>query len=135
MNTDGVGTPVELTRSASTMSNHINSNNANFLATRVSTTTDNHSPFDPLATYPSSSDATPNANSHDLLQMTQLGYEDPDALAWREKVERKLGNITRKDNEEGEGKGRRIKEIGRVKDLTGKGAGGVGKRTRQALGR
>lgn len=87
-----------------------------------------------MATYPSSADnAIPSNDNHEAPQMTQLGYEDPDALAWREKLERKLGRgLSRRDAGEEAGRGGRVKEIGRVKDLTGKGAGGVGRRTRQA---
>ena len=71
--------------------------------------------------------------------MTQLGYEDPDALAWREKVARKLGGG---GGGSGNGNGggvtaagtegsRRVKEIGVVKDVVGS-RGPVGKRTRLA---
>ena len=72
--------------------------------------------------------------------MTQLGYEDPDALAWREKVARKLGGggggggigYGGGDTAAGtEGSSRRVKEIGVVKDVVGS-RGPVGKRTRLA---
>lgn len=131
VNTDGVGTPVELTltRSASTHSNHtIPTVNARALASRQSTTVmtiDGDSKgdvFDPLATY--EEDEPTDSTTVDQLQMTQLGYEDPDALAWREQVERKLGGVTKREGEQG---GRRVQEVGRVKDLTG---GAVGRRTR-----
>ncbi len=71
--------------------------------------------------------------------MTQLGYEDPDALAWREKVARKLGGGSGGANGNGggdtaagtESSSRRVKEIGVVKDVVGS-RGPVGKRTRLA---
>ena len=120
VNTDGVGTPLEPTRSAST------NNKPNGNITMVGT---GDSAFDPLATY---DDIPTVANQDEQLQLTQLGYEDPDALAWRETVERKLGGGMAVKKEEGRVK---MKEIGKVKDLMGKGAGAVGKRTRQAMGK
>lgn len=133
VNTDGVGTPVELTRSASMASinnHHHNQSNNNPIhpihrKPSISTTTDSLL-FD--TTSPDEQEAAAhNENQEQQLQMTQLGYQDPDALAWREKVERKLGSFGGK---EGEGEGRRkVKEIGRVKDLMGK-----GRRTRQTVG-
>ncbi len=66
--------------------------------------------------------------------MTQLGYEDPDALAWRATVARKLGGG---GDGPGEGEGdagggrRKIKEIGVVKDVMGSMVP-VGRRTRGA---
>ncbi|KAL8873318.1 MAG: hypothetical protein Q9174_001194 [Haloplaca sp. 1 TL-2023] len=120
VNTDGVGTPLEPVRSAST------NDKTNGNITMVGT---GDSAFDPLATY---TDEPIVANEDEQLQLTQLGYEDPDALAWRETVERKLGGGITVKKEEGRV---RMKEIGKVKDLTGKGAGAVGKRTRQAMGK
>ncbi|KAI4144329.1 MAG: hypothetical protein L6R39_004226, partial [Caloplaca ligustica] len=85
VNTDGVGTPVELTRSASMISNKTNSIKNNATTTLAAAAADDdNSTFDPLATYRDEDDAA-LMESHDHLQMTQLGYEDPDALAWREK--------------------------------------------------
>lgn len=66
--------------------------------------------------------------------MTQLGYDDPDVRAWRERVVKKLelgavgGHIELE-------KERRREGIGIVKDVLGKGARGVGRRTRQGGGR
>ena len=136
INTEGVGTPVELTRSISNLStnqsimNHIR---------RPSTTIDDirtNDIFDPFASH-SNAEHSAETENHELLQMTQLGYEDPDALAWREKVERKLGTLKPSGDGSGEGggAGRKVREIGVVQDLTGLGTGPVGRRTRQAMGR
>lgn len=71
--------------------------------------------------------------------MTQLGYEDPDALAWRATVARKLGgggggggvgSDGPGDGDAGGGR-RKIKEIGVVKDVMGSMVP-VGRRTRGA---
>ncbi|KAL9598814.1 MAG: hypothetical protein Q9219_004233 [cf. Caloplaca sp. 3 TL-2023] len=134
VNTDGVGTPVELTRSTSNLSSSNNNNNNSNLNLPLipptnkpsRTATDDLLPFDPLAAY--SDEHAEDDDKQSSLQMTQLGYEDPDALAWREKVERKLGTVVVRKEEEG----RRVKEIGRVKDSS---AGRGGRRTRQQGGR
>ncbi len=65
------------------------------------------------------------------LQMTQLGYEDPDVRAWRERVVKKLGGAEQIDPDAG----RRVEGIGVVTDVRGRGSKGIGRRTRQALGR
>lgn len=65
------------------------------------------------------------------LQMTQLGYEDPDVRAWRERVVKKLGGVGQIDSDAG----KRVEGIGVVTDVGGRGPKGIGRRTRQALGR
>ena len=65
------------------------------------------------------------------LQMTQLGYEDPDVRAWRERAIKKLGGAGHIELDTG----KRVEGIGVVTDVGGRGARGVGRRTRQALGR
>lgn len=87
INTDGVGTPVDSTRSTSMVS--INNSNNNPIHPTCkpsipSTTTDSIL-FD---TSPEELEAAAAhlKNQEQQLQMTQLGYQDPDALAWREKV-------------------------------------------------
>jgi DNA replication regulator DPB11 len=64
-------------------------------------------------------------------QMTQLSYEDPDVRAWRERVVKKLGGVGQIEPDVG----KRAEGIGVVTDVGGRGAKGVGRRTRQALGR
>lgn len=64
-------------------------------------------------------------------QMTQLSYEDPDVRAWRERVVKKLGGVGQIEPDAG----KRADGIGVVTDVGGRGAKGVGRRTRQALGR
>ncbi|KAL9587450.1 MAG: hypothetical protein Q9212_000266 [Teloschistes hypoglaucus] len=140
MNTDGVGTPLEFGRSASS-------------GTITNATPISHAPvqsslgagggdttFDPLATWRDDDEEEGMKSKNEQWQLTQLGYEDPDAMAWREKVEKKLGggSKTGKNHDGGAGEGGlggrvRVPEIGLVKDVTGKGAGGVGKRTRLAM--
>lgn len=65
------------------------------------------------------------------LQMTQLGYEDPDVRAWRDRAIKKLGGACQIDLDTE----KRVEGIGVVTDVGGRGARGVGRRTRQALGR
>ncbi|KAL8803661.1 MAG: hypothetical protein Q9182_003076 [Xanthomendoza sp. 2 TL-2023] len=128
VNTDGVGTPVDPT--------HPLSNNLKPAFARSSNPISNAD--DPVLNHLFHYDHEPQAEREPLgtdeqeMQMTQLGYQDPDALAWREKVERKMGGA---GNGEDAAARERVQEIGVVKDVVGKGAGAVGKRTRQALGR
>lgn len=65
------------------------------------------------------------------LQMTQLGYEDPDVQAWRERVVKKLGGVGQIEPDAG----KRVEGIGVVTDVGGRGAKSIGRRTRQASGR
>lgn len=65
-------------------------------------------------------------------QMTQLGYEDPDVRAWRERAIKKLGGAGQIELDTG----KRVEGIGVVTDVVGgRAARGIGRRTRQALGR
>lgn len=129
INTDGIGTPVDPTHASLFNRPTVTS------SSRPSTGTD-HDVFDPQYDYGEEREQERRTQSNDeQLQMTQLGYEDPDALAWREKVERKLGGGgAATGNGEG-GRSGVTSDIGVVKDVTGRGIGAVGKRTRQALGR
>ena len=136
VNTDGVGTPVEPTNQA-TISSYAPSTSTH---ARSGDDTSNQSHFNPLAHYDEDDHERQKLENQALseqhLQMTQLGYEDPDALAWREKVIRKLGGagavVGGNGDGDGDGGRRRVKEIGVVKDVVTK---AVGKRTRQAAGR
>ena len=65
------------------------------------------------------------------LQMTQLGYEDPDVRACRDRAIKKLGGVGHIELDTG----KRVEGIGVVTDVAGRGARGVARRTRQALGR
>lgn len=62
------------------------------------------------------------------MQLTQLGYEDPDVKAWRARVVRKMGGGEELEDERKEGLGRR----GAVRDVTFGKAKGVAGRTRAA---
>lgn len=112
INTDGVGTPLE-------SSNTATGNESDSLAALLG--------YDKQE----ESHQTPG----DYLQMTQLGYEDPGVQAWRDRVVKKMGGVTEVETGNSEGLGMRVKSIGVVKDVVGKGAQGVAKRTRQATGR
>ncbi|KAL8664603.1 MAG: hypothetical protein Q9202_002873 [Teloschistes flavicans] len=135
-NTDGVGTPLEFGRSASS-GTITSATPLSHVPMKTSLRTSGDATFDPLATWPDDDEERTKSNN-EQWQLTQLGYEDPDAMAWREKVERKLGggSTTGKHHDGGGGLGGRVRipEIGLVKDVTGKGAGGVGRRTRLAMG-
>lgn len=63
------------------------------------------------------------------LQMTQLGYDDPDVRAWRERAIKKLGGAGPIELDTG----KRVEGIGVVTDVKGRGTRGGGRRTRQAL--
>ncbi|KAI4193315.1 MAG: hypothetical protein LQ350_008383 [Teloschistes chrysophthalmus] len=139
MNTDGVGTPLEFGRSASS-GTITNATPASHAPVQNSLGASGDAAFDPLATWRDDDEDEGMKSKNEQWQLTQLGYEDPDAMAWREKVEKKLGggSTTGKNNEGGGGGGGaggrvKVPEIGLVKDVTGKGAGGVGKRTRLAM--
>jgi len=98
MNTDGLGTPLE----ASVSTNNIN-NNAN-------TKTDNQSTSQLEMNVYSLSNINDDPDRVDEAPpMTQLGYEDPNVAAWRERVAVKMGG-------------------GKVKGTPGRKSGGVGVR-------
>ncbi|CAL8574144.1 protein kinase activating protein dpb11 [Xanthoria parietina] len=156
VNTDGVGTPVEPAahssyaktnislRTTNTNTTPHDDNNSTITTTTNTTSIDeSHSNLHPLllSHYPSDDDnerqrLETQILNDEQLQMTQLGYEDPDALAWRATVARKLGGGGDGPGE-GEGEGdagggrRKIKEIGVVKDVMGSMVP-VGRRTRGA---
>ena len=90
MNTDGVGTPLEPSNSFR-HSSKLENNSHNI------TTNDNDASHKPSADFPlnlysaSHYDDDPDRlESQNQLQMTQLGYEDPDVAAWRERVAIKM---------------------------------------------
>lgn len=112
INTDGLGTPLESPNPAA-------GNESNSLTALLG--------FDEREENHQSADS--------YLQMTQLGYEDPNVQAWRERVAKKMGGVVEMGTGNTEGVGMRVKSIGVVKDVVGKGAQGVAKRTRQAMGR
>ena len=112
INTDGLGTPLESSNAAA-------GNESDSLATLLGHETREES----------------HRRPDDYLQMTQLGYEDPNVQAWRERVVKKMGGVTEVGTGITEGVGVKVKSIGVVKDEVGKGPQGVGKRTRNAMAR
>lgn len=112
INTEGLGTPLE-------SSDTVTGNESESLATLLG--------YDEREKSQQSPD--------DYLQMTQLGYEDPNVQVWRERVVKKMGGATEIGTGNTEGVGTRVKSIGVVEDAMGKGAQGVAKRTRQAMGK
>lgn len=156
VNTDGVGTPVEPATHSCYAKTNISlrtTNTSTTLHDDNSTTTnttsidESHSNIHPLllSHYPSDDDnerqrLETQILNDEQLQMTQLGYEDPDALAWRATVARKLGGCGGGVGSDGPGDGdgdgvgggrRKVKEIGVVKDVMGSMVP-VGRRTRGA---
>lgn len=110
LNTDGVGTPLE----SSTAKNEPDT-----LAAPRGYGEPDHS----------------QDKSEQHLQLTQLGYEDPDVQEWRNRIVKKMGGMTESETGNSEGAGKRIKSIGVVIDVLKGGTEGVAKRTRQAMGR
>lgn len=111
MNTDGLGTPLE---------------------SSTARTRDGADGDESFATLHGVAEKDPLRESVEQpLPMTQLGYEDPDVRAWRERVVKKLGGVGQIEPDAG----KRVEGIGVVTDVGGRGARGVGRRTRQALGR
>ena len=110
MNTDGLGTPLEL--SSNNKSKPGNSKTKidfpNFYIANQNDDPDREEP---------------------PLQMTQLGYEDPDVAAWRERVAIKMGGGKVRGTTPGRKSVRPRDEGGGVGGL------GIAKRTRLASGR
>jgi len=84
MNTDGLGTPLE---ASSSTNNNNNNNNTN-----ANTKTDNQSTSQLEMNVYSLSNINDDPDRVDEAPpMTQLGYEDPNVAAWRERVAVKMG--------------------------------------------
>ncbi|KAL6721712.1 DNA helicase [Lecanora helva] len=132
MNTDGLGTPLEQSNPNSNSTTNINNHN------------NTNKPLPTPSDFPShiynasnDDDDPDRIDSQQHLQMTQLGYEDEDVAAWRERVAIKMSGGTVK-----EGKGGGLASGGTPGKKTG-GAGdgvkgdaggslGIAKRTRLA---
>ena len=112
MNTDGLGTPLETTHSAAAIAEPNDVMTASLLANL-------------------NEDETEKAE--ETMPSTQLGYEDPEAGVWRERLMNRMasgnpgatGRITTP----------KAKSIGTVKDTVEMGLQSVSRRTRQAGGR
>jgi len=121
MNTDGVGTPLS----------------GSFPHPPSRKISDAKDPFAQLRAYAQEVEESERAakGGEEEMQMTQLGYEDVEGRAWRERVVRKMGGEV--DVEEGVGKdgsGRGGKrEV--VRDVGGRKGEGVAGRTRAMGGR
>lgn len=111
-NTDGLGTPLEAS------SSHVGNGSSGTLAALWNSDHQQH----PV-----------REAEDDHLQMTQLGYEDPDVQLWRERVVEKLGGVMEIEPGRAKAGEKRAKSIGVVKDV-GK-SSGIAKRTRLALGK
>ena len=88
MNTDGIGTPIEPTHSATSLKFPESKNPDLANADRKNSITA-ASALTAFASQAKGQDAVDQ--TIEPLQMTQLGYEDPEALIWREKLMRKMG--------------------------------------------
>lgn len=117
MNTDGLGTPLE----PSNTTKNIN---------RPETNSGPHWGLDPML-YSASYEEDPD-RVEEPLQMTQLGYEDPNVAAWRERVAVKMSGGKVKEGKTTTTPGRKG---GGAKEESGKGSLGISKRTRLASGR
>ena len=112
MNTDGLGTPLETTHLAATIAGTSDAMTVSLLANLGEDETE---------------------KAEEKLPSTQLGYEDPEAGAWRERLMNRMANGN-------PGASMKIttpkaKSIGTVKDTVEMGLQSVSKRTRQAGGR
>lgn len=110
LNTDGLGTPLE-----------------------SSTAKNEPDPLAALRSYGEPESSPDKSEQH--LQLTQLGYEDPDVQEWRNRIVKKMGGMTDSETGNSEGGGKRIKSIGVVIDVLKGGTEGVAKRTRLAMGK
>ena len=117
MNTDGLGTPLEPASLHTESSGKVVNDSVK---------------VDPMTFYAQHQDEEEDASKHQL-QLTQLGYEDPEVGAWRERVVRKMkgGGQKEKTPRKLDG-GMMGRTIGTVKDIVGSGAGSVARRTRHA---
>ena len=116
LNTDGVGTPLSDTFAKS------NDSVTRKALAKSEAYKGKHAYVDP--------DDEQGAVPAELPPGTQLGYEDPEIVAWRERVIKKLGGGA---DEEGGGAGRKTSRVeGTIKDTTFAGSG-VAARTRAAV--
>lgn len=114
MNTDGLGTPLEASSRSKSDLNLVSSN---------------LNSSKPKAEFPTFYSADQNDDpdrAEPMLQMTQLGYEDPDVAAWRERVAVKMAG--------GKVKDKTGTTPGKSKGIAGAGSLGIAKRTRLATG-
>jgi hypothetical protein len=112
MNTDGLGTPL-----------------SGSFPRKISDAKD---PFAQLKAYALEVEERERAarGGEEEMQMTQLGYEDVEGRAWRERVVRKMGAEVEEEMGGGEGGRREV-----VKDVGGRKGEGVAGRTRAMGGR
>lgn len=131
LNTDGLGTPLELS----------NNNTVKAPANNPTTTTTAKEPKPQREIYDPEDEA--EEWREDPLQMTQLSVEDPNVAAWRERVAFKMagGKITGKEGVMPAGRGGATpgrKRGGAAATAAGaasrQGGWGIAKRTRQAVG-
>lgn len=123
MNTDGLGTPLEPSNHSVRPSQSTHAKAAN------SKLKDTKDPFATLRAYAEEAEQAESQQSNDV-QLTQLGYEDPDVKAWRDRVVRKMGGGEELDAES-RGNGRMAS--GRVvEDVSLGGTKGIAGRTRAA---
>ena len=128
MNTDGLGTPLEASHPTATSLLKNKDANAKKLDCKNSITAS------VLATYLENDDHFhEDEEAKQKLQMTQLGYEDPEAEVWRQKLTRKMGAVGGGKEEKGGAVEVRIKSSRvTVKDDVGIRGQSVSTRTRRA---
>ena len=125
MNTDGVGTPLELSAVVANPLSHLQE-----IPKDAQTSAVLASFFDPDG--PTGKE---DEEAKQRLQMTQLGYEDPEAETWRERLRKKMGGKEVESQMETAGVQRKVKSIGTVRDSVRIGAQSVATRTRHASAR
>jgi len=125
MNTDGLGTP---------LSGSFPPRNPTEAAMKAKIS-DAKDPFAQLKAYALEVEERERAarGGGEEMQMTQLGYEDVEGRAWRERVVRKMGGEVEVEVEEKEGGEGGRREV--VKDVGGRKGEGVAGRTRAMGGR
>ena len=83
INTDGLGTPLEPSMQSARPSQAVSGKGYSKLK-------DTKDPFATLRAYAEEAEREENQPSMEM-QMTQLGYEDPDVKAWRARIVKKMG--------------------------------------------
>ena len=127
MNTDGLGTPLEASHPTATSLLKSKDVNAKKLDCKNSITASM------LATYLENDDRFhEDEEAKQKLQMTQLGYEDPEAEIWRQKLTKKTGARVEKEEKGGAVEVRIKSSRVTVKDDVGLRGQSISARTRRA---
>ena len=132
MNTDGLGTPLETVFPKSKARNDESEKGRDRIRVEVEQRV--------LLGYDEEEEEEKKRMREESMQGTQLGYEDPDAELWRERLVSKMGGKKKgsgatKGAGDGKGEVGKVKGIGTVKDEGGVRGQAISRRTRHAGGR